>query len=212
MNLQQLIYEIAELGVGSQRLQSDYVRFLNRAQRTICQRNNWAFMASRITATIPAGQTSVALPATFKTLQPEKSAVTYADSSGRPIPVEVTSRATLERTSGFGSPAAFCFIEEGPSGYTFNIPYDSAPTVNTDFTLKAFVFPADLALGTDHNALTDHGILADALLNKAKALAYFAEDPTDKRGFACEDLYQRAYQSALYADARARIAGHSMHW
>jgi len=75
MNLSELVYELGELAIQSPRLESDYVRFVNRAMNVIQQRHNWGFMHSRLLVTISAGQNSAAIGTTFKELAPEKSPV-----------------------------------------------------------------------------------------------------------------------------------------
>lgn len=288
MNLSELVYELGELAIQSPRLESDYVRFVNRAMNVIQQRHNWGFMHSRLLVTIPAGQNSAAIGNTFKELAPEKSPVTYADQSGRPIPCLVTSRSVLDRTGDFVSfqparlmqPIQFVFMEQnysptytttatassgsrtitvanvdniqagqlitatfipantlvvsvsgsqvtiakpttasasgvnitvGGTVWTINLPSRMLTSTDAVFTLSCFQFFPELVLGSDRNVITDHALLGDALLNKAKAIAFFAENPTDPRGMACEQLYQSLYKSAMYADQRNKIAGRAVH-
>lgn len=78
------------------------------------------------------------------------------------------------------------------------------------FNVSAYYFPAALALGTDSNALTNHGLLADGLVNLVKAMAYETEDPTDKRAIACRMLYEDYYNKAIYQDTAQQFGGREL--
>lgn len=220
MTLADLVFELGELGVRSQRLESDYVRFINRAHQMIQSRNNWSFMHSRIQVTINGGENSGVIQSNFKELSPEKSPVTYADNSGRPVPCLVSSRAVIERTGDFVSfqparlmqPVQIVFLETDGATKTLNLAPRFLAPKDITFTLDCFLFLPALTLGNQSDFITNSPMLGDALLNKAKAIAYFAEDPGDQRGFACEKQYQEYYRSALYADQRSKIAGRAVHF
>lgn len=227
MDLESILHEIGDLSVRSIAQESDYVNLVNRAQRSICQRNSWSWMHQQRQANVLAGAVSVNLDPTFKALTEEKSPVSYTDASlGQSnVPVKVASRQEIESwwpwpfpfgpvlvpIPGSYLPIRVVFIERDPTGFKLFIPPQFAATSTLVFNLSAYWFPDDLALGTDHNPLTDSGDLGEALINRAKAMAYFAEDPTDKRGIACLQMYQDLYKSALYADTAQRFAGRVLH-
>jgi hypothetical protein len=296
-NLSDLIYEVGELGLRNVRLESDYIRFINRAIKRIATRRNWSFLHDRIQATIAANTTSVPLPANFKCLAPELSPITVNnDCGGLSRPVTVLTRAEIERHhvhewhNRHSGRHLAVFLEMNVSGEsnattlaplvvidsngtvmqvivvggvigTRPLPVGSVPApgqnplVITDpstgllmqvvviggavatqpyagsggvasgpfwslnlpheitepltFNLSCFTFPVDLVLGGDNNAITNHGELADGVVNLAKSLCYFAEDPSDQRGVAAQALYERAYKTACYEDARALLGGMS---
>lgn len=224
MTRSDLIREIGEMGCRSQRVQNDIAGFLNRAQRSIAQRRNWTWMHSRQTATILAGTTSIALSTRFKELAPEKSPVTYtAPNASYPVPVHVKSRAELEamtpgaisavtNANGYWSPY-YVFIEQNDGGtWTLNTPAGYTHATDAAYTLSCFLYPADLALGTDSNGMTTDADLIEALIAKTKALAYFSEDTTDPRGMAAQAQYEAHLARAATEDARRRLAGRRLHW
>lgn len=55
-----------------------YGDLVNQAIREIQNRRSWSFMRTRTNITLPAGQTSVALPADYKELQNVRPAITLA--------------------------------------------------------------------------------------------------------------------------------------
>lgn len=229
MTLDDITHEIGDLSVRSIAQDSDYISLINRAQRSICQRNSWSWMHQQRKANVLAGETSVALDPTFKALTEEESPVSYTDASfgNSDVPVKVASRQEIESwfpwpwpwgpilvpIPGSYLPIRVVFIEfDGGDGlWKLHIPRQFAPTATLVFNISAYWFPNNLVLGTDSNPLTNSGDLAEALINRAKALAYFAEDPTDKRGIACQQMYQDLYKSALYADTAQRFAGRVLH-
>ncbi len=174
-----------------------------------------------------AGGVSAPLGDTFKELSSEKSPVSYTDASlGQSnVPVKVASREEIESwwpwpwpfgpilvpIPGSYLPIRVVFIECNDGQWAINIPPQFAATNTLVFNVSAYWYPPDLLLGTDRNSLTDHGDLAEALIARAKAMAFFAEDPTDKRGMACMLNYQQLYKSALYADERQKTAGRTLH-
>lgn len=225
MTISEILIEIGELSVRGQNMQSNLKGFVNRAQRAISQRRNWSFMHDRSTATVAAAATSVDLGADFKSLSEERSPVTYTDASfgNSNVPVKVASREEVESwwpwpwpfgpvlvpIPGSYLPIRVVFIEQnGPGGnWTLNIPPQFAATAALVFNLSAYWYPAPLVAGTDHNGLTDHGDLAEALLNRTRALAYAAEDASDKRAVACLELSEAQIKSAAYSDERIKSAG-----
>lgn len=227
MQLSEIIREIGELSVRSAAQDSDYKSLINRAQRGIAQRNNWSFLHARRQASVLSGATSVRLGPTFKQLSEEKSPVSYTDSSlgQSSVPVKVSSREEIESwwpwpwpfgpilvpIPGSYLPIRVIFIENNNGEWTLNIPPQFAASSTLVFNISAYWYPNDLQLGTDRNAITDHGDLCEALINRARALAYFAEDPTDKKGIASMNAYQQYFKSALYADEKQKTGGRVLH-
>lgn len=219
MTLADIIREVGELGVRSAALESDYRNFVNRAQRQIAERNNWSFMHSIQTAVILTGTTSIALSTRFKELAPEKSPVTYTDTGeGRQVPVIVMSRAEIDRLNRRGGfpyirPTVYVWIEQVDDGtYKLNIPAPNPASNDVTFQLACYLFPADLALGSDTNGMTTGGELTQALISKTKELAYFSEDPTDERGIAANKLYEYHVKQAAQQDSRRKLAGRNLRW
>jgi hypothetical protein len=221
MTLSDLIYNVGEVGLNKPYLDNDLKGFINRAMKAIGQRRDWSFLHDQISVVIPAGQTSVALPDNFKQLAPEKSPVTYTDNStGRNVPVTVKSRAEIERYNyclgyPYSRPITVVYIEITASGtnagkWTLNLPVADPNLQDITFNVSCFTLPTPLVLGTDSNAMTNHGELGEAIINKAKALAYFAEDPSDPKGVAANALYESHYKTAAYSDARQQIVGQSV--
>lgn len=224
-SLSSLTYRVGELrkAIGD-RLTSDVKDFINRAQRYICERNDFSFMRSHEDVTIPSGSTTAPLAENFKQLTQERSPVSFTDSSttaGAPMPVRVYSREEMQRRGwwplrqwvagtatylpGFG-----IFIDYDQNIPTLNIPQNVTTSASLTFTVSAFYYLPDLQKATDHNALTDNGLLSDALVNLAKAMAYEAEDPTNEMAAASRALFESAYKSAMYADVRKTYAGRSL--
>jgi len=227
MNLQDLIFEVGELSAVSPRIQSDIKGYINRAQKAICARRNWTFMQGVRSYTILAGATSVNLDSTFKSLTAETSPVTWSDPiSTAQIPVKVLSREEAQRYNWAlyapyqppvapvaTPPTPWVFIDRVGAQWTLNNSViNTTSTQSMTYNISALFYPADLVLGTDSNALTNDGELAEALVNLAKAIAYFAEKPGHPDGMAAMALYESHYRQACYSDARAKIGGMAAHW
>lgn len=232
MNLEQILIEVGELRTPKgDPLMPNYIGWVNRAMRTMTERRNWSFMWDVDEVVMPAGATSVNLPATFKELGPEQSPVSYTSplNGGYPIPCFVSTRARLQRMmvaplpystqfpSGLPSfymPYYWVFIERnGPGGtYTLNLMPQNVAQDDVNFSLSAYWHMEDLAGSNDSNALTNHGDLGDCLVNLTKAIAYKATDPADARAAACMDDFNTRWRLAATADARNIRAGVSPHW
>jgi hypothetical protein len=223
MNLGQILHEVGELrSPNGDRLRSNIKNMVNRAQRSICERRSWTFMADRIRITLPASAAYVSLPETFKELRPFYP-VTYSDATLTDVPVTMSDRAALESlayTPGFSSsalgllPIRYAFLEQnGPDGaWTFNVPAQYIPSSDVSFALSGFFYLPDLVANSDENGITRHGELADALINRTKAIAYRAENPEDPRAIACDGEYERLVRSASYSDEHKRLAGRPNRW
>ena len=163
---------------------------------------------------------SVSLGSTFKCLSNEKSPITYDDPTGtnpRPIPVDVISRAISNRIGYYNPsfntvtntyPIQYVFLEQnGPSGeWALYLPEQYQPVAIT-FNVSAYFYPVDLALGTDSNALTNHPMLEEALINLTKARTYFAEETDSPTGIAAMAMAEQAIRSAQYADVTQEYSG-----
>lgn len=225
-NLSQLILEVGELPSFGPKLQMDIRGFINRAIKQIAARKNWTFCHDYIQVTIPAGDSGASMGPTFKELGPEKSPVSLVSINANcgPFPCEVVTRAQLQRGGGWGEwpggnlPGSQggeyfnrrVFIEQNADGQWYiNVaqPLVSAQTYN----ISGYFYPPALTLGIDTNGVVSQPELADAVINRAKAIAYSSIDPTDPRGLACQQLYQMHYDIAVREDSYRRIAGVSWH-
>jgi len=222
MSLSEILQEIGELSNRGNALQSNIRGFVNRAQRSICSRRDWQWMHDRKPVSIPDGETSGPMPSGFKKLSDEASPISYS-MGNFDIPVTVTSRSRLEmwfpwpyqfnittyQQPGIPLPILIVFMEmDGPSnGWRLHIPPQFAQHQALSFNVSGFYYPEDLNLGTDSNFITDNGDLCEALINKAKSLAYFAEDPASKQGIAAQALYEYHLSTAMYTDAAVAYQG-----
>lgn len=224
MTLGELTRFVGELRKPSgDRLTSDVKSLINRAQRKIAEKN-WGFMRDVSDVTVEAGETSADLAQNFKELTPERYPVSFSDTSTTAncaVPVRVYSREEMIRRGwwpmrnwvmgastylpGFGT-----YIEQVQGASTLNVPQNLTSSTDLVFSVSAFYYPEDLVKATDHNSLTDHGDLSDALINLAKAYAYEAEDPANPQANACRILYSTAIRTAEYNDVRKTYAGRTL--
>lgn len=225
MTLSEVIYECGELGNQSIRVESDWKGFVNRAQRRIAQRRNFTLLHDYRPVTVASGQTSVLLGRNFKQLSEEESPVSFNYGQYQ-LPVKVTSRARIQglgfwplQNGPLCLPAPYGYIpiqvvfleRNGPGGqWQLCIPPQYSVTTNLVFNISAYWFPEDLNLGDDHNALTDHGDLCEALINLTKAMAYFAEETDNPKGTAAMALYEQAFESACYSDVAQSMGGRTL--
>ena len=228
MTLSDIIYEVGELGLKNARLDADYKGFVNRAVRAIAMRRNWTFLHERLSVTMTAGTVTAPLVsavsgATFKQLSTEQSPVTYTcPTQGIDIPVWVRSREEIERrihilSYPYSKPLTTVFLElntnSGPNAgvWTINLPKPFPETTNITFNVSCFTIPAPLSAGGDSNAITNHPELVEAVINRTRSIAYFAEDTTDKRGISAMLLYENSYKLAAHEDALVSLGGQSIH-
>lgn len=225
MNLGELIREVAEFTGLDPGLDQDIRGWVNRAQRRISQRRNFACMHAQRQVTIQAGQLSALLDENFKQASSEKSPCSYQDptvSYAMPIPCEIISRARANRQgySPFASPVPtllnayplrYVFIERNEGGrWALFLPQQYMVNPQVTFTLSCYLYPAPLVQMGDTNAFVSYPELGDAVINLARALAFGARDVTDKRIAAAMGLYEEAYKSAAYADVAQSFAGRSL--
>lgn len=225
MNLGDIIREVGEIGVRNGRINTDIKGFVNRAQRAIAERRNWSWMKQTEDVTIPAGETSVNMPGDFKELDEENSAVSYTiEGSNIPIPVQVASRAQLNRTgTGWNrywigrytqADISGVWMEpNGEGGWALKILSIAAPSSDLTFSVTGYYYPDDLEKAGDSNAFTRHGDVAEAIVCKAKALAYAALDDAEsiQKAEMHAMSYERHIKQAIYADARKKTAGRALH-
>lgn len=214
MNLAEIIEEAAGLGVKDPILDVFWKQFVNRAQRRICQRKNWTFMGQNRPITVLSGSTSAPMGRDFKQLGEEESPVSFTYGLYK-LPVKVTTRERVEAAGiwplqngpfslpipGGYMPVQVVFLECTGGEWTLSVPPQYSVTTDAVFNVQGFWFPADLKLGDDSNALTNHGELCEALINLTKALAYHAKETNDPRGDAAMKLYEEAFEVALYSDS-----------
>lgn len=224
MNLEALIRRVGELrSPNNDRLKVDIKQIINQAIDMIEERHSWSFMRSHEEVVVTAGDTSAPLAENFKELTQERSPVSWTDITGGGFPtsVVVLSREEMQRrgwwplsrwitgSTGF-VPGFGIYIDIDGGIPTLNIPTGLTSSSDITFTVSGYYFTEDLIKASNHNALTDNGLLADAVVNLAKSIAYRAEDPADARGDACDAIYERSYKSALYADVRKDYAGRTL--
>lgn len=214
MNLSYLVREAGELGARMQSVQSDIKPWVNRAMRQIAQRHNFSWMHSRQTATIATGQSSANLHARFKELTPELSPITYGT-----VPVEVTTREAVERyspgligvTVTTSSYPYRVFLEQNDGGlWTISTGYPQ--TENATYTYSCFLYPADLALGTDSNGITADGELSEACVFLAVAMALLKNDATDPKGIGAKQAAEPHIKRAISQDAHKKLSGRVLRW
>lgn len=219
MNLAEIIEEVAIVAPGNN-MEKRLKSFVNRAQRAICSRYDFTFLHDRIPVTMDAGATSVSLPIGFKRLTTEQSPISYTFGA-YDIPVFVVSREQTEiwypwlcnvNQTAFPPipfPVQCVFMEQdGPgNSWTINIPGQIASPQALTFNVSAYWYPEDLDRGTDTSAVTNDGLLCEALLSKAKSLAYAATNPSDPNMTACLALYEQHLKSAMYTDAAIMFQG-----
>lgn len=218
----QICGELGRPGTTGQRQLSEWPLWLNIAQRQVCDRRLWSFTHDLRTVTIASGATSAPLGSTFRQLGQEQSPVSLQYSNYR-LPVTIISRATLESAGvwpwqnppfaltipGGYMPAIVAFLETNEPGgqWTINLPPQYSVTDDLVFNISAYHYPADLALGNDHNAFTDDGNLGMAIINIAKALAYAAEETDGKKADVAQAQAERYIERALYADGQKEMGG-----
>lgn len=225
MTLSEIIFECGELGRPGntgQRVLSDWPKFINRAQRTICDRANWSFLKTRSQFTISSGSTFVSLGSRFKQLTEEESPVSFNYGQYN-LPVKITTRERIEGCGiwplqngptslpipGGFSPIQVLFLERNAPGglWALNSPPQYSVTQDAVFNVSAYWYPADLAGGDDRNTMTDSGDLSEAIVNLAKALAYRAEEVDSPKGLAAKEIAEEAIGRALYSDSAIKFGG-----
>jgi hypothetical protein len=232
MQLSDLIREVGELPGGSNRTDQDVKRFVNRAVREICARKNFTFTADVRSYVIQSGNHSVSLGPDYKCLSGEESPVSVTYNAGNQtfkLPVRVLSLEEVERqsywpwigqylnqpTPGGYIPIRVVYFQYQSTGFEagtwrLHIPAQFYVIADAPYNVSAFFYPPELKLPTDHNAVTDDPHLADATVNYAKALKYFAEDETSKRGVAAMALYEDHFSKANYTDAFVKYSGRTL--
>jgi len=183
---------------------TDYSVFLNTAQREICKRRSWKFMKASADVTIPAGQTSVALPANFKELTRDKSPVQVVSGDAAPVPVDVWTMEKLKRRvrSQLSTQTA-CAVD-----FTFSPPKLETLIEPSDedlvFEISHYKYLDDLGPSNTSNALTND--YPEMLLARAKSLAFAAVND-DAMVADMEKLFEKKFGEAAGHDAYSALAG-----
>lgn len=222
MNVTEILQEIGELSVNNPRLSSNYIGFLNRAQRMIAQRGNFNGSHDLLQVTMPSGQSAVDLGPTFKAVTSETSGVAYINpaGSGR-ISVQVSSRAKCNRWWTWWNfpwysasqpylPPRVVFIEQNAGGnYYMNLPPLIVAQADINFEVECYTYPAPLKNGNDTNWMTEHGQLCDALINLVRNLAFRSINQFEEAAISYAE-YEKYYLQARYADTRQRSSGRAL--
>lgn len=178
-----------------------YVRILNDAQREICRRRSWSWMKVFDNLTLPAGQTTAALPSLFKELTSSRTPV-HLLVSGVEYPVSVWTLEKHKRraASKVGSEViAHLDDANGTKKLEFLTPFEDEAVL----TVRYFGYLPDLTTETSSNALTVQ--LPEMLLSLAKARAFFlVNDPVGAEHLAA---YEQQFRQAAASDSYSQIAG-----
>lgn len=225
MTLFDVIQEVGELSLRSPRTEINVRGYVNRAIKAIAQRKNWTFMHNISQVTIPSNQTSVVMPATFKQLSEQNSPISFEYGLYR-LPVTVTTRSQIEACGlwplmngplstplpGGYLPIRVVFMErDGPGGmWTLNVPPQFILTQNMTFWVQGYYLPTDLVSAGDTNAFLEQGELIEAVIARAKAIGFFAEDPTNPKGAAAMQQFEMHFQNAAYSDVAQLYSGVSL--
>lgn len=217
MTLFEIVQEVGELSLKSPATEMNVRSYVNRAIRAIAQRANWSFMHDIQQVTLPANNTSVTMPSNFKELSREDSPISFTYGLYR-LPVTVTTRSRIESAGlwplmngplsmplpGGYLPVRVVFMERnGPGGaWTLNVPPQFIITQAMVFNVQGYFFPPELQSMTDSNAFTNQGELVEAVIARAKAIGYYAEDPSSKLGQAAMQQFEFHFQNALYGDVQ----------
>jgi len=189
---------------------------MNDALKQIQQRRSWSCMKNMITLTIPSGQSSVALPATFKCPQRGKNPLKGSNplSVVGYVPWVLVTKQELERLQMIGQTTtdrrASIFQEGGVwkltmagylAGFVFSAPYD------TTFNLDAYSYLPKLTAAADTNDFLEQ--YPQMVLELTKELVYALDDSDDN-----DDAIQRAhsryddeFQRCSIDDANREVSG-----
>ncbi len=212
--------EVGELSLKSPATEMNVRSYVNRAIRAIAQRWNWTFMHDIQLVTLPASQTSVTMPSNFKELSREDSPISFSYGLYR-LPVTVTTRSRIESAGlwplmngplsmplpGGYLPVRVVFMERnGPGGaWTLNVPPQFIITQAMTFNVQGYYYPNELVSASDSNAFTEQGELVEAIIARAKAIGYFAEDPSSPLGQAAMQQFELHFRNALYGDSQQSL-------
>lgn len=209
MNLGDLKTMLA-VGVNRSDCETLYEGWINRALRKIQQDLDLRAGRSKVTADIPAGETSVILPADFKCLTSERYPVYLAaDTAGGPYPCDVVSRehainlqasawpSAINRTNARYGTFVFLDIEDDFTGLTsLNVVQPASQDLS--FTVSCYKFLAPLEEDAEENVLTTE--YEDLVESKVKAVAFSAIN--DPLAGSFEQLYRMRLTEAAIDDSR----------
>lgn len=195
-----------------------YDVFVNAALREIQNRRSWSFMRTRTNITLPAGQTSVALPADYKELQNVRPAITLAITDpavpGGAVakPVNVVTEAQQVRSAWNFDVTMFplmtVFITEESDFTTYGTQVKSLGIVipgtqDLVFTIRYYRFLPDLVAGTDSNQFTIQ--YPEMVELKAKTKAF--NRINDPAAGQTEQLFGEQFLVAVREDAYKDTTG-----
>lgn len=219
MNLAQLLYQVGEVGIKNPNRDLDIKGYVNQAILYMAERHNFAGMHDIQQVTVPSAQTSVTMPDTFKELSEEQSPISFTYGLYR-LPVMVTTRSRIEACGlwplmngplsmplpGGYLPIRVVFIEQNAGGqWTLNIPPQFVLTTAMVFNVQGYYYPRPLQQGTDSNALTANGQVAQAIVALAKAFAYLNDQETSKEGQLAMQRFEDLFDKLLYDDCRRKL-------
>jgi hypothetical protein len=186
----------------------DYTAILNEAQKEICRLHSFTWMKDTADVTIPANDSVVSLPASFKELTRTKTPVHLFSDDGTPAtPVDVWTLEKLRRfarstlTTQIAVALDWSFL---PPKLTLICTADE----DLSFQVSHYAYPDDLEDGEEEsNILTTQ--YPEMLLAKAKAIAFAAvNDPITAD---LESLFQLKFREARASDCHADLAGIDLH-
>ena len=193
-----------------------YDQFINSALREIQQRRSWSFMRTRQTITLPAGQTSVALPSNFKELQNVRPCIMLAipDPSipGAPVlkPVDVTYEQDETRRVwnwSASAPSIRVFIQDEEDPVTFapikTINIAIAVLEDMPFVVRYYRFLPDLVNDTDTSPFIDN--YPEMVELKAKVKAF--NRINDPAAGTAEQIFGEQFGLASRQDAYKDVSG-----
>ncbi len=185
--------------------------FVNEAIKELCRRRSWAKMKDVVTFTVLTGNGSAALPSNFKEPQ---SGINPLRGINVPNLVggfdlwTLYSKQEIKRLVAIG-----CGVVDRKA-YIDNVAgvatvfLQGQPGTDINFELDSYLFPADLALGTDHNFLTDD--YPFLVLEQAKVFTYGQDgrnpDAPAQRDIAQKEV-ERLYSIAIQDDAYRTVRG-----
>lgn len=194
-----------EIGIARDDLASEYDSWINRGIRATQRDHSFNCMRHVGSVVMTAGTASVALPADFKELQPQKGSVSLFDAATGYFPCEITTRErmiqslTVPRGVGL-NPKVFLSLDD--RGYASLNLLDNTST-DVTFSVAYFRFLPTLLADADENYLTRE--FEDMVQAKIKHLAFSAiNDPQSAAELA---QYEIEKKRAIAFDARQRIQG-----
>jgi hypothetical protein len=208
----------AAVSQGVLRNDLSYDGFINDALREIQNRRSWSFMRTRATVTLPAGQTSVALPSDYKELQNVRPAITLAiqdpavpgGAVAKPVNV-VTESQQVRSAWNFDLtmfPLMSVFITQEsdqtvPGALVNTLGIAIPGTQDLVFTVRYYRFLPDLVADGDTNQFTIQ--YPEMVELKAKTKAF--NRINDPIAGQTEQLFGEQFTVAVREDAYKDVTG-----